>query len=327
MRSTNKELKRHIIYEFYAGLPNKENILNESRGVVSGLHKVVTALCNEMESQVLSACAAARHTNEVYSGELKKFGLASFFKEYRISLSVSYDDADVKYSGGLSIEKSFIDTKNGVVCLPDINLYVSGNNPSKIMRVISFCLGHELTHAYNLFEYARKNGLTTTDISKSYDKQRYMDIIAAKTSPGLQNERAVGHILYNLNRMERNAYIAQLKQELESVADRITDSKSAWHAVLNSESYKKFQNLENNINLILSPDVSDIAKSELIHYTNRTAGKNFKSYEQLQRFYARYWETWKKKYLTMAAKVAYDVFEKHNHMTDGNMSEDFLIKP
>lgn len=327
-RNTNSELKRHIIYEFYAGLPNEENIIMETRGVVSGLHEVVTALRGKMEDQVLATCDGGGYSTETYTGKLKDFGLTSFFDGYDIELTISYSNGKATYNGGISVNKSFTDTKNGIAFSPFIKLNITGNDPSKIMKTISFCIGHELTHGYNLFEYARKNGLTVAQLNDNIDNtQRYGDIIATKDSPGLNNERAVGDILYKLNRMERNAYIAQLKQELESVSDEITDSKSAWGAVLNTESYMKFLNLEKNFNIMFNANLTDEAKKQLLYYTNRASGKDFKNYGQMKKFYGRYWETWKKKYLTMAAKIAYDVFKEHNRVLDGNMSTDFSIKP
>lgn len=328
MRNTNNELRNHIIYEFYAGLPNRENILMESRGVVSGLHDVVKAICEELSDQIWETYNTKEEETRVYSGEVSEFGLKSFFEDFTITLTTIYGNNKSKYRGGLSVSKSFSDSENGVVCSPVINFHVTNNDPHDMARTISFAIGHELTHAYNFYQYARKNNLTVQQMMDNFDDiQRYGDIMATKNSPGLNNEKAVGDILYKLNRMEHNAYIAQLKQELESNADKITDSKSAWKIVLNSESYKKFENLERNFQILFGLDMSDEAKKQIIYYTNRATGKDFKNYNQLKKFYRAYWETWKKKYLTTASKIAYDIYAEHNQMTDGNMSNDILLKP
>lgn len=327
MRNTNLELKNHIIYEFYANLPNRENVLNESRGVVDGLHEVVKAICEELSDQIWETYNTKEEETRVYSGELSEFGLKSFFEDFTITLTTMYGNNKSNYRGGLSVSKSFSYSENGVVCSPVINFYVSDNDPSDMARTIASAIGHELTHAYNFYQYARKNDLTIQQMMDNFDDvQRYGDIMATKNSPGPNNEKAVGDILYKLNRMERNAYIAQLKQELESDAENIKDSKSAWRAVLASESYKKFKNLETNFNIMFGSEMSDTAKNQIIHYTNRATGKNFKTFNQIKKFYMTYWETWKKKYLTMAAKIAYDVFHKNNLMMDGNMSDDILLR-
>lgn len=328
MRNTNNELRNHIIYEFYAGLPNRENILMETRGVVSGLHDVVKAICEELSDQVWETYNTKEEETRVYSGEVSEFGLKSFFDDFNITLTTIYGNNKSTYRGGLSVSKSFSDSENGVVCSPVINFYVTDNDPHDMARTIAFSIGHELTHAYNFYQYARKNNLTVRQMMDNFDNiQRYGDIMAAKNSPGLNNERAVGDILYKLNRMERNAYIAQLKQELESEADYIVDSKSAWNAVLKSESYKKFKSLEKNFSIMFGPEISDEAKKQIVHYTNRSTGKNFKNFDQVKKYYMKYWETWKKKYLTTASKIAYEIYAEHNPITDGNMSDDILLKP
>ena len=70
MRNTNNELRNHIIYEFYAGLPNRENILMESRGVVSGLHDVVKAICEELSDQIWETYNTKEEETRVFSGEV-----------------------------------------------------------------------------------------------------------------------------------------------------------------------------------------------------------------------------------------------------------------
>lgn len=328
MRYTNRELQNHIIYEFYAGLPNRENILIESRGVVSGLHDIVKAICKEFSDQIWETYSTKEEETRVYSGEVSEFGLESFFEDFSITLTTAYGNDKSRYRGGLSVTKSFSDSEKGVVCSPVISFYVIDNDPSDMARTIAFVIGHELTHAYNFYQYARKNNLTVRQMMVNFDDtQRYGDIMATKNSPGLNNERAVGDILYKLNRMERNAYIAQLKQELESNADKITDSNSAWKMVLNSESYKKFKNLEHNFQILFGPDISNEAEKQIIYYTNRATGKSFKNYNQVKKFYRGYWETWKKKYLTSASKIAYDVYRDNNPMMDGDMSDtDVFLK-
>ena len=78
---------------------------------------------------------------------------------------------------------------------------------------------------------------------------------------------------------------------------------------------------------MFGPEISDEAKKQIIHYTNRSTGKNFKNFDQVKKYYMKYWETWKKKYLTTASKIAYDIYAEHNPITDGNMSDDILLKP
>ena len=324
--NSNFELKNHILYEFFAGLPNRENILFETRGVVNGLNKVIRAMCDEIIPQAENTCKTGKSIIHSYSGKVSDMGLSSFFDYYTLEVTTRYSDNKNDYRGGFYPAKSLVDdVEEGVICLPVIELSVGGTNPSEILNTLRFAIGHELTHAYNLLSYARKNKLTVREVMDNYlYGQHYSDIKRIeKNSYG--NTYAIANVLYHLNRMERNAYIAQLKQELEAKSDVITDSKSAWQAVLESESYKKFKNLEINISTICG-NLSKGTKEELLQATNDVTGKGFKTYKQLKKYYAAYWNTWKKKYLSMAAKIAYDVFEENNVMVDGRPNESPMIK-
>lgn len=328
MKNTNNELRNHIIYEFYAGLPNRENILMESRGIVSGLHEVVKAICEEMSDQIWETCSVGDETTEMYTGDVSDFNLSTFFRNYTVHLTTIYDEGKTRYSGGLLIPDSFSDVEGGVICHPVIEFVVYGNDASNMARTIVFAIGHELTHAFNDYQYANKKGLAKQDIINNFRHgQNYNSIIASKQSK-VQNEKAIANLLYLTNRMERNAYIAQLKQELESVKDTIKDSTSAWNAVLNTESYKKFKQIERVYEQLVSGTLSNLAKEQIMGFTNKILGKSFVNYERVERFYTNIWNKWKKKYLTTASKIAYDIFEENNPATDGDMSDtDILLKP
>ena len=328
MRNISQELRNHIIYEFYADLPNRENILMESRGIVSGLHDVVKAICEEMSGQIWETCSVGSETTEMYCGDVSDLNLSTFFRNYTVHLTTVYDEGKTRYSGSLLIRDSFSDVDGGVVCHPVIEFTVYGNDASDMARTIVFAIGHELTHAFNDYQYANKNGLTKQDIINNFrHDQSYNSITASKQSQ-VQNEKAIANLLYLTNRMERNAYIAQLKQELESVKDTINDSTSAWNAVLNTESYKKFKQIERVYEQLVSGKLSNLAKEQVMGFTNKILGKSFVNYERVERFYTNIWNKWKKKYLTTASKIVYDIFEENNPGTDGDMSDtDILLKP
>ena len=321
---TSSDLKNHILYEFYAGLPNKENILNESRGVVSGLHEVVNAICNDMVKDILKTVSKKGATTKIYSGKVSNYGLTSFFDEYMIAVKVSYGEKTT-YSGGLWMRESFLDSADGVVCHPHIDIEITGKDPSTIINTVSFAIGHELTHAYNEFKYARKNGLKASDIVSNFIEVQGQSRIAASKKSQIQNEKAIGNFLYLANRMERNAYIAQLKQELETKKNEIEDSKSAWEAVLGTESYKKFKMLERVYRQMLSEELTAETKKQIISYTNKITGRKFNSYGQVKKFCINLWEKWRKKYLTMASKIVYDIFAENNPMTDGDMTNTDVL--
>ena len=58
---------------------NPENILNESRGIVSGLHKVVKAMCKEFYRQVEETFKSNTPKSETYQFSTKEMGFDTFF--------------------------------------------------------------------------------------------------------------------------------------------------------------------------------------------------------------------------------------------------------
>lgn len=320
------ELKNHILYEFYAGPPNRENILRESRGVVSGLHDVIKRICEPMYDQVRRTVVSGEEEQQTYEGKVSQFGLKTFFEDYSITLSTD-TSPKLRYKGGIQPNLTYKDSPNGVVCTPNIVYSVSATNPSEMMNQVLAGIGHEMIHAYNMYQYARKNNLMASGISDNVEKnQKYYQITATKNLGYSNNERAVGDILYKLNRMERNAYIGELEEELFAKAEEIKDSKSAWKAVTETESYEKFKALEENIDIINSPLPVDVQES-LVKYTNKAVDTGFTNFEQLRKYYTSRWEVWKKKYLVTASKIVHDIFSKNNKMLDGDMSSNITIKP
>ena len=329
--NTDNELKNHIIYEFYAGLPNKENMLFETRGAVANLTAVMQPILDEMYGQAKDICGwlgrLQSSSTKTYYGSLKEKGIDTFFDKYCIELTIKYGHEKNKFSGGILPNDTFKDTDNGVLCEPAIEYNVEGDDPTEIMKLIKMGIGHELTHAYNMYMYAKKNGLKKDDIYKNaFETQRYKAIQNARNNGPENNDRAIGNILYLLNRMERNAYIAEIRQELEDMADTIKDSDSAWKAVMATEGYKKFKSLETNMKIMTNGFLSPEVKEGLLRTSRAATGRNFEDYEHMVKYYLRYWDVWKKKFLSTAAKIAYDVFEEHNQMIGGPEPTDTIIR-
>ena len=326
--NTSTELLNHIIYEFYSGRLNRENLLNESRGVVSGLHAVVKDMCGAFYQQVCETMHENKKLSQEYKFSTKEMGYDTFFDKIKVQLTTAPGQR-TKFTGGLNPGMTYSKTDEGLVCSPDIFYRVEATDVETMIRLIESAIGHELTHAFNLYQYGVKNNLEVHEILDNYRyDQRYSAIASARDDTfDTGNRRAVGNLLYQMNRMERGAYIAQLKEELEAKADEITDSKSAWEAVLSSESYKNYKSIEKNINVICTGRCSEMVQEELIRLTNNIMKTDFKTYNQLQKWYNAQWYKWKTKYITTAAKIAYDVYAEYNDMLDGDRDTSETIKP
>lgn len=308
----------HLLYEFGNDYHGSKKILTETRGVVSGLNDVVKYLSGKMSGQIEDTVRLKTEITQIYNGD----DLSSFFNDYLVELTTDYDVSAKKprYSGGLFTKLSFFDTDDGVLCRPCIRLKITGNDEGKIEDVLSFCLGHELTHAYDMYQYALSRGCKAGDLLTNIEYgQGYTKMFNAVRN-NVPMKKFVGELLYTLNRMERNAYIAQLKQELDKAG--IYDSGSALKAIKQTSSYGRFIATEQKIKAILHPETSDDVRREIMVYTNELADRSFSNYEQVKKYYVRRWLKWKKKYLSTASKIAHDIYIEHKKNTSPD--KDFL---
>ena len=322
----NDEIKNHILYVFYSGQPSKETVLNESRGYVTGLHEVIQRIFqeNKIYDQIKRTIVSGREVEETYSGRISDYGISSFFDDFTITIKTV--PGEKVYSDAVThTNKTFEDTEP-ITCHPDISIIVNGMDLLPMVDEFTSSLGHELTHVYNMFRYLTDNGLKTGDLNNNIIyKQRYGKIMMSMHNGMMPNEKAIANTLYLLNRLERNAYISQLEEELLAASDTMVDSKSVWKAVLKTQSYRKFKLLEKNILFITVVD--DANMGELIRLlTNKIMGTNFTNFNQVKKYYSERWMKWKKKYLSTASKIAYDVFSRNNQDLDGGMSGDYTIQ-
>ena len=318
MKNINKELEHHVIVEFKR---NGSPILSETHGYVSDIDDIIEYFKKIVEPQIIKTYDIINHkpVNNVYQS---KINLNTFFKRY--TLEVTFEKSvKTSYNGGMLPKSVFKNPSKGMwLCEPIINLNIKANNAVNAMRIFSFYIGHELTHCYDLLSYAKEND---QDPWYNINKNKYFSI-KNNMNFGVGNTKAIANMLYNLNRMERNAYIAQLKQELFNIKDTIKDSKSVIYAIKNTDSYKKFLSLNKNMEIILSNTNKDV-QNNLINDLNYIMGKKFTTYNQLVKYFSSRWRKWKYKYLSQASKIAYDVFKngKNQWIDNGMFGKDEII--
>lgn len=303
--NSDLELKNHIICEFLIR-NNTPTIITETRGVVNGIDDVVNTLTKAMLPQAMNVSKGieGNSSTEIYNDSNILSSIKTFFNDFNIRLKIIKSQKK-QYHGGTAVDSIFYNLEEKRwYCHPDINLTIGGPTINDIIYVLKFCLGHELTHCYNLLQYAIK---TNNSPWMSVSRNRYPQIIDGKNNGFLRNEKAISDLLYKLNRMERNAYLAQLRQELMERKEELKDNNIIFNVIKTTESYQKFLNLEHNINILLTIDSQDI-QVEIINILNRIMGLKFKTFNQAKKYLVRRWMKWKKIYLSKAAKIGYDVY-------------------
>jgi len=313
----NTELRNHLICEF---LTRKlaPSLLIETRGVINGIDEVIDAFMSVIEQQVESTFNGTNTTiSQTYNNEDIIAGIKTFFKEFNIKITTKRSSKNA-VNGGTS-PSSIRLGEDSWYCVPQINIIVEGTNVNTMYKKIQYSIGHELTHCFNLLQYAIQNNKHPMS---NINRQHYFDIINSKDN-GIGNERAVASVLYVLNRMERNAYIGQLRQELLSVKNKMTDDKAIFELIKSTESYKKFMYLETQISIFNEVSNENLQK-KIINWVNEMMDKSFTNYNQVKKYLNNRWNKWKKSYLSKATKIAYDIYATTDYSKwfDWGMMED-----
>lgn len=328
--NTNIELKNHLQFEFKVHNSLFAIPLNEARSVVDGIDNVVNIFLNMAYDQIKHTFSKFNTENEItsYYNETNKIwknsNIKTFFNKFNLKLTIKKANVN-RQDGGADTNSITEIGKNTFDCKPDITLIISATDAVNANNGLGIAIGHELTHCYNLLQYAIKNG--KYDTSVIFDKNKYKNIDDVFHNPGPNNLKAIGTMLYNLTRVERNAYIAQLRQELLAKKDLLKDASSLFDVIKTTNSYKKFLLLEDNVNAILSATNKQV-QDQLISYLNHIMESNFTTFNQFKKYFVRRWTKWKKAYIIKASKIAYDVFEETHQMLDnGDLNQTFKINP
>ena len=305
-----EELKTHLDWEF-----SNHNKLNEMRGMVGGVNDIVNYVMNNITfvvDRAFSKTNLLRRCKITFNFDVSELG--TFFDSCIVKIDIKRRGGETHYNGSFTPEKSLIEKDGKLTIKPFIAVEISSSSRIRTLNLLRLILGHEFTHAYNSIQYGVKNNKTKAQvISNTFDDQHYRDIQTARTSKEkLLNRNAIGHLNYLLNRMERNANIAQLEQELEDVHGYITDSKSAMEAIRATESWDRYRWINENIRIINNEVNDDVAQQSIIESTNIIMGTKFRNFEEVKKYYNTRWNIWRTKYLTAASKIAYEVYERHN---------------
>lgn len=318
---TDEQMYNHLLFEFGIGTGKRK--INESRGVVDSVNDFLIKFLDEVQGQITAAFSNRCTTKHEYEGNTEKYGCETFFKEFRILLSLSaINEERLSYNGGFEPFNSFFEDEEGnVICRPSINLRVLAASEIRMRRCIAFSLGHELTHAYNTYRYAQKYGINSLK-RNILRTQNYGNLQHYSSPMYSHNTQAMAGVLYGLNRMERNAYIAQLRQEMAADAQWIKSAEDAMEVLKTTDSYERFKLLEKNVETILGERYEPV-KKEILDATNAMIRdgkrKPFSNWHQLTKYFSYVWEDWKKKYLIMASKIAYDISARKNMELDGDL--------
>lgn len=312
------ELYSHILTEFRWDVLSDDSIfLTESHGYYNETENIVDYLLGIIEEDLYNFCKSSKEVETLTINQ--NYIERGFFEYIYVKITLTKGNGK-KYSASDFIDKMFYYENGKQYIRPYITMRIQTDSFSNFKYIISFVLAHELTHCYNSYVFWKKTGRLLNN--------EYIESIGypKKTNRNSTlNQQAIKSVLYRLHRLERNAYIGQLKQELLFYKDEIKDSKSGMNALKKTESYKRdFKNLEENVLNILSLSFSEAEKEEIIEYVNEIAKKDFITFEQCKKYFWNRWEKWKKKFMEQSSKIIYDIYLSEISIRD--TSQTPLIK-
>ena len=296
-------LFRHVLIEMGSSV----NRLLESHGykdLVSGvvdiLYKYISIDIENMKDG--DACDFHYSNMSIFNG------IDVFFSGYDVNVHVEYNSS---YNGSNSIgeyddNSKLIADGDNVEFHPEINISAKGNNKLEIRNRIAKTLGHELTHAYNDYDVF---------VGSEY-KNRLGDLFLVRYNNKSQNspnkiEAYIDEIIYFTDRCERNAHIAQLKQEMELYDRYMSDATDLYRLITMTETYKKLNRVIDDLSAIkkiVSDDQTGISRKDLVDVVNSLTGKEFKRFRPAFEFIRRRVLRAKMKFDEQAPKIAYDVY-------------------
>lgn len=223
----------------------------------------------------------------------------TFFKKlnFSISLTLTNDIDTYEYNGGYTPQPAMRDIENGKIIsmvendkLPVVKIYsVILSSVTSIREAIAATVYHEFTHAYEDYQRIKK-GRRLNSIRAYTVFSKYDGINTIRNSvPGYAGE-ALGHVIYMLKQVEKNAYVSQAIGEIEmsSMTGWADDLSSA---IKRTKGYENYKSILDFIKALETIDDENIQQKLLAAYNTNAGiiGKyngvnkkyTFKTYKQM----------------------------------------------
>ena len=219
----DESLLSHIAIEYKVNdIGEGRRIVNEKYGIYDGCEELANYITNDIFSR--HAFDDASQYSKENLGDIKNI----FFKELTVDIDTSSDDGgecddEISIGDDLLVDEIYI------------NIYLVNPTKSEIKGILM----HELTHIYNNYIMQLKGDKNFIKTSRS---AMYQNIIDMSGGP---IERDIKTVLYFLLGYERNAFIAQLKAELEDHKDKINTPREALEILKNCPIYKTYMRINN----------------------------------------------------------------------------------
>lgn len=276
-------------------------------------------------------------TSETYTQKDFKSNIP-FIENFQIAIDMRIDDGDSGSKGGFSDLDSKMYMKNGEILLyPVIEIYVHGKSIDDLKNELFSAICHEMTHGYS--EYMTLKSDKAVENYISFESTNALYGISVSTLMFLSNnktqikyyrnnsflndrpdswESIFSRISYFVSEPEKRAQISELRHELESKSQTIRDSKSASNAIINSNVYKIYKWLNDNIdyfiNTIIDKKFDNLHKG-IIRSFNNVFDKKYESIEKIIKYFDNIRNSYNRFFINRSGKVVQDIMDQNMAMS------------
>jgi len=266
----NDSLSNHVYIDYG---------IYENAGLYNGIEELSHFLTNKIRSHQERKFVIEYNDNDI---EISKFNNIFFNK-----IILSCKRSQTYKNEGDYVINDIIDYNNETNKLNfiKINLTLSlKHNGTEVYRRLL----HELTHAWDNYN-AIKKGSTT--LKQAILDTQYLDILKA-FDDDLQYKKIIGQILYFMNDVEINSFIAEFAGYLFNYIDdnTIPDPHTAIKIIKQSELYKNYKNIGAWVTALYNDDkrISNQFKTLLYNEYNKINKTNYTEYKISKILYNKY---------------------------------------
>jgi len=194
------------------------------------------------------------------------------------------------------------DTKNSKIINNKFNPLILHINKEKLLNdensVISIIV-HELQHAYEDYNRQIKN---KENLMTSLLKNNYLKITKYTDD---EIKKQINYILYFSNKIEQNAFIAQLVKQINNEKYNFNSIEEIYNYIKTKSVFKNYIKVLNWIDLYINCNDLDI-QNNIINYLNNIINNNFNTYNQVIKFLNNKKEKMLNKFNKIIPKIIYN---------------------
>lgn len=187
------------------------------------------------------------------------------------------------------------------------NVLLSDTMLLDLLSTINISMSHELLHAYQDMSTLEKSGRRLSD---TFNHESYGRVVKKYTCSRYEGSRQIQDflwMLYNTEPVEINAFVGEIKADLQSNMDFIDGSRKAEEAIKATETYGRLKGCWDILDK-LKNTTAPSEQHDIIHTYNEVFGTDVKSYGRILKKLTARLERFSNQVMERASKTAYDIY-------------------